>query len=152
MAGRKPKPTALKILAGNPGKRSLPKAEPMPLGDLLDPPDWMSEDQRESWNYAISHAPRGLLRKLDRGVFTTWVVAESAHRKAAAAYAKYGPVRKKKDGEIDASPFEHIINRQAKIMLRAASELGFSPTSRAKIGAATTGAESQNPWAKFDKA
>lgn len=30
MAGRPPKPTALKVLQGNPGKRSLPKNEPKP--------------------------------------------------------------------------------------------------------------------------
>ena len=30
MAGRKPKPTALKELEGNPGKRKLNKKEPIP--------------------------------------------------------------------------------------------------------------------------
>jgi len=30
MAGRKPKPTALKIIEGNPGKRPLNKNEPKP--------------------------------------------------------------------------------------------------------------------------
>lgn len=30
MAGRKPKPTALKKLEGNPGKRKLNKKEPIP--------------------------------------------------------------------------------------------------------------------------
>ena len=30
MAGRKPKPTAMKVLEGNPGKRKLIKKEPVP--------------------------------------------------------------------------------------------------------------------------
>lgn len=148
MAGRKPKPTALKILSGNPGKRPLPKGEPVPAGLLGGPPDWMSADQRESWDYAVSHAPRGLLRSLDRGVFATWVCAEAAHRKAAEALARHGLVRKTKAGDTVPSLYEGIMNRQAQIMLRAASELGFSPTSRAKI-AIKADQQSENPWAKF---
>jgi phage terminase small subunit len=34
------------------------------------------------------------------------------------------------------SPYIHIINSQAKIMLKAASELGFTPVSRPRILAA----------------
>jgi P27 family predicted phage terminase small subunit len=148
--GRRPKPTVLKVLAGNPGKRRLPTAEPVPAEPLGDPPEWMSEAQKEGWRYAIAHMPRGLLRSLDRGVFTTWVVAEAAHRQAAEAFAKYGPIRKKQDGELAPNPFELIMNRQAKIMLRAASELGFSPTSRARIGLHS--GTQENPWRKFKTA
>lgn len=43
MAGRPPKPTALKVVAGNPGKRALNHQEPDPtyLQDL-SAPDWLS--------------------------------------------------------------------------------------------------------------
>ncbi len=36
MAGRKPKPTALKELEGNPGKRKLNKKEPIPGKGMPD--------------------------------------------------------------------------------------------------------------------
>jgi phage terminase small subunit len=40
--------------------------EPVPEGDLSpEPPPWFSEGQRESWNHAIRHAPRGLLKEID---------------------------------------------------------------------------------------
>ena len=47
--GRKPKPTAIKILEGNPGKRQLNKYEPSP--DKLAPecPDWLSEEAKAEW-------------------------------------------------------------------------------------------------------
>ena len=67
MRGRKPVATHLKILRGNPGKRALNHSEPMPTGDLLDAPEWMSQDQKAGWDYAIENAPR-LLKKLDRSV------------------------------------------------------------------------------------
>jgi hypothetical protein len=36
--GRPPKPTALKLMTGNPGRRPLPKDEPAPpKGDVLAP-------------------------------------------------------------------------------------------------------------------
>ena len=42
MRGAKPKPTHLKLLAGNPGKRLLNRNEPKPQGDLHDAPDWLT--------------------------------------------------------------------------------------------------------------
>ena len=56
MRGRKPVPRHLKVLRGNPGKRRLHDAEPMPLGDLVDPPEWLTESQKAGWEYAISNA------------------------------------------------------------------------------------------------
>ena len=41
MAGRKPKPTALKKLEGNPGKRKLNTKEPVPGKGMPDCPKWL---------------------------------------------------------------------------------------------------------------
>ena len=41
MAGRKPKPTAVKKLEGNPGKRKLNKKEPVPAKGMPECPDWL---------------------------------------------------------------------------------------------------------------
>ena len=39
--GRKPKPTALKVLEGNPGKRPLNDREPVPPKATLKCPAWL---------------------------------------------------------------------------------------------------------------
>ena len=83
MKGRKPVPTHLKVLRGNPGKRRLNDNEPKPDGELSDPPEWMSESQKQGWIYAIENAPDGLLKKLDRSVLVAWVIAEDLHRQAS---------------------------------------------------------------------
>ena len=44
MKGRKPVPTHLRVIRGNPGKRALNGNEPLPVGDLVDPPEWMTEE------------------------------------------------------------------------------------------------------------
>lgn len=41
MAGRKPKPTAIKKLEGNPGKRKLNTKEPAPVKGMPTCPEWL---------------------------------------------------------------------------------------------------------------
>lgn len=48
MRGRKPKPTKLKILAGKPGHRPLPKAEPIPVGKA-EMPKWLTAEAVVVW-------------------------------------------------------------------------------------------------------
>ena len=57
MPGPPKKPTALKLVAGNPGKRALNKLEPKPRGNLYDAPDWLTDTQRVGWAYAIELSP-----------------------------------------------------------------------------------------------
>ena len=49
MAGRKPKPTALKKLEGNPGKRKLNTKEPMPGKGMPDCPKWLLPEAKKEW-------------------------------------------------------------------------------------------------------
>lgn len=134
MRGRKPVPTDLRKLHGNPRQKPINKAEPKPVGALDSAPEWMSESQKAGWRYALDHAPAGLLKRLDRGVLTVWVCAEDAHREASQRVTQYGLVTKSPEKGVPIqNPFLAIMNRQAEIMLRSASELGFSPASRPRI-------------------
>jgi len=153
MRGRKPTPSHLKVLRGNPGKRALNHNEPIPVGDLADPPAWMSETQRSGWNYAIEHAPAGLLRKLDRSVLTVWVVAEELHRRASEQVEKFGILTKAPHTGLPIqSPFLPVLNRQAGVMLKCAAELGFTPASRSRIQLveAVTGT-GEDEWDRLDR-
>lgn len=133
MAGRPRKPTMLKLVTGNPGRRPVNSREPKPQGNLVDGPDWLTDTQRQSWNYAIQCAPYGLLKRLDRSVLVTWVVAEDLHRQAVEKLNKGALLIKTPNGMPIQSPYLSIINKQALLMLRAASEMGFTPASRSKV-------------------
>lgn len=149
MAGRKPKPTQLKIIEGNPGKRPLNNREPVPTGDLENPPEWLNDSQKEGWKYAIENAPKGLLKKLDQSVLITWVIAEDLHRQATMQLQKTGLlVRTPNTNQPMQSPYLPIINRQATLMMKAASEMGFTPTSRSRIVLAEEALQ-DDPWAKL---
>ena len=48
-AGRKPKPTAVKILEGNPGKRKLNEHEPQPQRKAPPCPKWLEPEAKKEW-------------------------------------------------------------------------------------------------------
>ena len=48
-AGRKPKPTAIKELEGNPGKRKLNKKEPKPEKGMPVCPEWLLPEAKAEW-------------------------------------------------------------------------------------------------------
>lgn len=131
--GRKPKPTHLKVVGGNAGKRALPKAEPKPSGNLKDAPDWLTESQLLLWDYAIASAPHGLLKRLDQSVLVTWVVAADLHRQATEKLNSGAMLIKTPNGMPVQSPYLAIVNKQAAIMIKAASEMGFTPSSRSRV-------------------
>ena len=106
----------------------------MPVGDLYEAPEWLSESQVAGWRYAIDHSPAGLLKRLDRSALTVWVIAEDLHRQATIAVGKFGLIAKSPDKGLPMqNPYLPIINRQAQIMLKAAAELGFTPSSRSRV-------------------
>jgi len=133
MRGTKPIPTAIKIANGNPGKRPLNMFEPRPEGDLFEPPEWLNDDQRTSWFYAIEHMPAGVLKRIDQSILTIWVVAECLFREATQKVAASGLVVKTERGIPIQNPYLPIINKQAMIMMKASAELGFTPSSRTRI-------------------
>src|SRR5665213_1227443 len=50
MAGRKPTPTAIRELRGNPGKRAMPANEPAVEPSIPIYPSYFTDDQRDAWN------------------------------------------------------------------------------------------------------
>lgn len=142
MRGRKPVPTMLRKLHGNPRKVALPKHEPQPVGDLSDAPEWLTNDQKLEWAHAVANAPPGLLKLVDRSALAAWAVAVDLHRQAVVAQSTVpllvrvrtkATMGQNDPGVPTASPYINIINQQAKVMLKAASELGFTPVSRPRI-------------------
>lgn len=135
MQGRKRKPTHLRVLDGTAGKaRHATPDEPQPEGDLKVPPHWMTERQKDLWRCALATVPPGLLRELDSSCFVVWVVASDAHSEAAQKVAQYGQMVKSPVNQTPMqSPYVSIMNKQAMLMLKAASEMGFTPSSRTRV-------------------
>lgn len=148
MKGRKPKPAALHELHGNPSKLNMKtRREPAAPGDLAVAPDWMTEEQKAAWRYAVANAPLGILRAADRGALAVWVVAEDTHRRASTALGSSGLLVRNGDGPAEANPLIHIAHKQALVMIKAAAELGFTPVARARLAGAGVDLPPETPAA-----
>jgi P27 family predicted phage terminase small subunit len=62
------------------------------------------------------------------------------------AIQKYGTMVQSPNGYPVQSPYIAIANRQAEIMLRIASEFGFTPASRSRIAAPSLAEPSLFDW------
>src|SRR5262245_59243797 len=136
MRGRRPKPTRLKVLAGNPGKRPLNESEPRPEPVVPERPLELGEVARREWDRLA--AELGTLRittNLDRGALAAYCGAYALWAEAMEAIQKYGSMIKSPSGFPVQSPYLAIANRQTEIMMRIAAEFGTTPASRSRISA-----------------
>lgn len=146
--GRPPMPTHLKLIRKTHSKKKPSEREPKPVGDLREPPAHFDPELAEVWNYAIQHAPPGLLKMLDSSVLEAWCTAHVLHRRALSEVRKLGLlVKAPNTGLPIQSPYLPIVNKQALIMLRAVAELGFSPASRTRIMTGDVPAGGYGDWA-----
>lgn len=118
------------------------KLEPIPLGELADeePPPDLTESQEDIWRYAIANMPRGVMKRIDRDILRIWVEASDRHNTARLMQAmldrdsKLKLLIKTADG-FAPSPYNDILDKTAKTMIRVAQELGFSPAARPRLKA-----------------
>jgi P27 family predicted phage terminase small subunit len=151
MAGRKPLPTEVKRLKGTLQKCRSNPLEPQPEGDLVEPPEYMTEGAKSAWSYALECAPPQLLRRLDMSVLEIWACAADLYRQAQAGISETGLlVKAPLTGVPIQSPYLAIANKQAQIMTRAAIEMGFTPASRSRVSIpvdSTT--QGHDPWSEI---
>jgi hypothetical protein len=71
--GRKPTPTRLKLLQGNPGKRRLPESEVRGVGELGDAPAGFAPLGKALWHELAGQVPFGVATASDRVAFEVLV-------------------------------------------------------------------------------
>ena len=132
--GRKPKPTALKVLAGNPGKRKLNDREPKPKAVIPRCPKILQGEARSEWRRIAKklHA-LGLLTEIDRAALTGYCLAWARLVEAEEMLRKHGTVIVSKNGFPVQSPYLNIATKATEQLVRMLVEFGMTPSSRARI-------------------
>ena len=103
--GRKPKPTALKVLEGNPGHRPLNKKEPMPKGRLPRCPDWLEDDAKKEWKrLGKVLAEMGMLTHLDMMAFAGYCQAYARWKGAEEFITQHGDMVRTPNGYLQQVP------------------------------------------------
>lgn len=129
MKGRKPIPTGVKKLMGNPGKRPLNDREPKILGGLPTCPDFLTDVAKQEWRRVaaeLHHAQ--LLTTVDRALMAAYCQQWAQWRELQEGIAQ--------SGSIGAAIITGELNASLKLVasLRTlANELGLSPAARTRI-------------------
>lgn len=151
MRGRRPQPTALKVLRGNPGRRPLNLNEPRPppLVDLK-PPDWLDTEAVQEWQRMAPKLQQlGLLTEIDIPALATYCQTWSRWKEADSQIQRYGMVIKGKGGYPVISPFVAVANRAMAHMKSFLIEFGMTPSARARVKT-DPGPQPDDPFAPFD--
>jgi len=138
MRGRKPKPTEVKRLAGNPGKRPLNSrepelpapdpGEPLPaelVGDVLALQEWARLEPMLRASKVLTAGDRGSLVALCQ----QW----SRYLEATQQVAVLGLVITSPSGYPMTNPYIGIANKCLSMCVKLWTELGLTPSARSRV-------------------
>jgi len=138
MRGRLPKPTAIKIAEGNPGKRRLNEREPQPDAGLPECPDHLDAEARNEWGRigrALSEL--GLLTKVDRAALAAYCQLWSRWVDAEIKVRENGMVVTTAQGNLIQNPYLGVCNTCLKLLRQYLVEFGLTPSSRCRLSVPT---------------
>ncbi|MGH8578872.1 MAG: phage terminase small subunit P27 family [Gammaproteobacteria bacterium] len=132
--GRKPTPTNLRLLHGNPGKRPVPKKEPRPSVTFLRTPADLSDEAKRHWRrFARPLYEAGILTELDGLALRMLCEALVLWEEAGREVEREGLVIPGYNGNLVISPYARIANTAFDQVTRLLAEFGMTPASRTRI-------------------
>lgn len=144
MAGRKPKPTHLKLITGNPGRRPLNDNEPKPDRVVPACPEHLSVGAKKEWIRVTELLIKvGILTVIDGDalslycqLYSDWVDLQKEKGKPGFVFA---------DDKGRKNPLMTVQNELVKDIKALCSEFGMTPSSRSRLS--VSGGKKTN---KFD--
>jgi P27 family predicted phage terminase small subunit len=166
--GRKPKPTQLKVISGNPGKRKLNKAEPKPTRGIPDCPEYLPPRAKVAFQQlgerldamGVITLADGMALELLAMAYEEWRSANDLILDAAELSKFEGDVVHYKDGMtydtqsdagtiIRAHPASRLASDAFKRIRAMLVEFGLTPSSRARVHAPAGNNDEADPWAEL---
>ena len=132
--GRRPKPTAVKELEGNPGKRKLNENEPKPEKKAPSCPKWLLPEAKREWRrLAKALEAMGVLTESDRTAFAAYCQAYARWKEAEEGITDRGLVIRTPSGYPQQVPYVSIAQQYLKQMSQFEEKFGLDPASRSRI-------------------
>lgn len=132
--GRKPIPTAIKVLEGNPGKRPINANEPKPNKKAPRCPSWLEDEAKKEWKRLAKQMEQlGILTEIDMAAFAGYCQAYARWKEAEEFISKHGTIVKTPSGYWQQVPQVSIAQTYLKIMNRFCEQFGLTPSSRSRI-------------------
>lgn len=133
--GRKPKPTALKVLEGNPGKRPLKLGKTAPQSPPICP-DWLEDEAKAEWaRMGEVLENMGMLTDMDTIAFAGYCQAYARWREAEEFLTQHGSIVRTPNGYLQQVPQVSIAQTNLKIVLKFCEQFGLTPSARSRITA-----------------
>jgi P27 family predicted phage terminase small subunit len=136
MRGRKPKPTVLRVVTNNAGRRPFNDAEPVhvPL-DVVCPSELVDDVARAEWTRGIVPAIEiGQITAADRTLAIAHCELWATWRSQLADAARHGHVIAAGVNKYPMpNPARVMANKTLQLLAKVDAELGLSPTSRTRV-------------------
>lgn len=149
--GPAPKPTALKILEGNPGHEKLNRSEPKPQPVAPKCPSWLDAEAKREWERISPALERlGLLTEIDGAAMAGYCASYGLWVKCKKVLHHKGLTFKTASGYLMPRP-EVAIGNRALIEVRAfCVQFGLTPSARARMSLYEAGADYDEEDSPFD--
>ena len=132
--GRKPTPTAIKELEGNPGKRKLNDREPKPEKKAPSCPKWLEPEAKKEWRRLARQMEQiGILTEVDMAAFAGYCQAYARWKEAEEFISQHGTIVRTPSGYWQQVPQVSIAQTYLKIMQKLAEQFGLTPSARSRI-------------------
>lgn len=154
MRGRKPRPTAFRVLNGNPGHRPTNdrEPEPPPLDDFETPPDVLSAipDAVAEWRRLAPLLRRcKQITEADRTALLALCIEWARYLEAQTK--AFPRVVKAPSGYAMPNPWIAIQRGALAACLKLWPELGLTPSSRSRVQTADGPGPDGDPFSEFDE-
>lgn len=134
LRGRKPKPTAIKKLEGNPGRRKLNEREPKPANGMPSCPTWLETEAKKLWRRVCKELEMmGTLAKSDRETIAVFCQSYARWKESEEFLSTHGPIMQTQSGYIQQLPQVSISHSYMKRMIETGSLLGLNPSARSRL-------------------
>jgi len=136
-AGRKPKPTALKVIQGTYRPDRANPSEPQPRTTIPPCPKFLQGEARETYRKLAKKLARiGLLTEIDEMALAMLCQSWAEYLEASEKLRETGMLVKSPNGFPMMNPYLVIANTAVKKVRALLTEFGMSPSSRSRINAA----------------
>jgi len=139
MAGRKPRPTAIKILEGEKNRDRINLDEPKPKVGRPTCPDHLSDVARDEWQRIVPELEvLGLLTQIDRSALAAYCQAYGRWVEAERVVKQKGVLYKTEKGNVITSPMLWVANKAMEQMHKYLVEFGMTPSARSRVVSTAT--------------
>jgi P27 family predicted phage terminase small subunit len=141
-----PKPTALRLMQGNPGHRPFPRGEPKAAISAPQPPCGLLAAEKRVWNRVAGRLVESkIMTVLDQDALRLYCQAAVRYERAIKAVRKHGIVVSNRFGQPVLSACWQAAQQEARLMERLLAQFGMTPAGRTRVREAAPPSD-QDKW------